>query len=114
MKPAPPSMSALGIADARVTHTCRPYRLLVEDAPAIVEHGRVPQSWQEPPQIELGVLGMVGDDEHGVGALEGRFRGHGLSPELANDTRRDQMIVAAKLEPRGAEERQHRENRRAA
>src|SRR6266849_8309555 len=110
MKPAPPRSNALAIADTRVAHPRRANGLLIQDAPAVVEHGGPAETGEEPPEIELGVLGMVGDDEHGVRALERRVGRDGASAESADDVAGHEIVVAAQLEAGGAEERQHGED----
>src|SRR5262252_9523887 len=98
MKPAPPRMSELGIADPCIDDAGAAHRFLVEDAPAVVEHGGPPELREEPGKIELGVLWMIGDHEHGVGSLEGALRGDGLGAELADDRGRHEVVMAAQLE----------------
>src|SRR3989454_11533588 len=70
MKPAPPSSSALAIADARVADARVAHHVLVEEAPAVVDERGPPQRAEQARQVQLRVLRVGGDHEHGVGAGE--------------------------------------------
>lgn len=105
MKPAPPRIKLLAIADPCVSHTGSSQGVLVEDPPAVEHEGGLPQPLREAGSVELRILGMIGDDQDAVGPLEAVFERARLDPEVTNHLRRDHEVVATELETHARERR---------